>query len=195
MKIIAGQPNDIHWESGFWVFLDIGFSNQAKSCGLLMHDSQPTMHRYSDAVSEIIEVVKIHDRINLVIEAPLSVSFDKLGNPTGRKIEKDKNGTRYWYMGPGNAVMVAAFYLLYDLVNSKLKSDIRLFEGFVSYKDKNSKSDHARDVLLLREVIKTPEKYSQCIYSPESLLMNREDKLSSAFNMDFGIPLVIKRDG
>jgi hypothetical protein len=198
MKIAAGQITDIQWSRGFWVFLDIGFSTRAKSCGLLLHDSNPKQLLFSEAVHTIIGITKKHERINLLIEAPLSAAFDFSGNPKGRAIEKEGTKTRYWYNGPGCAVMVAAFYLLRAMMGVDSDSDVRLFEGFVTYKKKGSRSNHSGDVLLLREVVKSPEEYSECIYPPEALLRDKKDKLVSAFKvggMDFGIPPLIMRNG
>jgi len=197
MKIKSGKLSDISWTNGFWIFLDIGFSNQVRSCGLLLHDTHPQELKFSDAVSTVIDTVGFHDRLNLLIEAPLSVAFDKSGNPKGRSIEKSGSKTRYWYVGPGAVVMVATFYLLRALSDATSNCVIQLFEGFVSYKEKSKKSSHSKDVLLLREVIKEPEKFSSCIYSPESLRLDDFDRLESAFKvggMDFGVPPLIMRE-
>jgi hypothetical protein len=196
MKITVGQISDICWNTGFWIFLDIGFSSRVKSCGLLLHASEPKELLFSDAVNAIIEITMKHELVNLLIEAPLSVAFDSSGNPKGRAIEKEGSKTRYWYIGPGCAVMVATFYLLRALMDTTSHSEVRLFEGFVSYKKKGSKSNHSRDVQLLREVVQSPKKYRECIYPPKALLMNQEDHLVSSFKvggMDFGIPPLIMR--
>jgi hypothetical protein len=143
-------------------------------------------------------VAKASVPVNLTIEAPLSVAFDKLGNPKGRSIEKQGGKTRYWYNGLGCGVMVAAMYLVRAIHDSCPKHDVRLFEGFVSYKDPQLESDHLRDVLLIRQVIKEPMANAAAIVSADSLKIANDDQLVSAFcvaGLDCGIPPVIKCDG
>ena len=115
-KINAGDRSQIQWGDGNWVFLDIGFSNRGQTCGLLFGDGLPRSVQFTQAGQMIVEQIRqSKSTINLVIEAPLSVCFDSIGNPTGRKIEKEAEKSRYWYTGAGCAVMVAAMYLIRDI--------------------------------------------------------------------------------
>jgi hypothetical protein len=102
-----------------------------------------------------------------VIEAPLSVCFNKDGNPAGRLIEKEaiegKTNTRYWHADLGCSVMVAAMYLIRDIFEAAPTSQVRLFEGFVTYKDRSVRTDHRADARLLREVVKDPKRFAECI--------------------------------
>jgi hypothetical protein len=148
--IDAGTRQQVSWGDGNWVFLDIGFSAKARSSGLLIADGEPKCFQFADATRQIIEYVRLaKTTTSLVIEAPLSVCFNKSGNPTGRRIEKerigDKTKTRYWYSGLGCSVMVAATYLIRAFSEGAPDRHVRLFEGFVSYKDKET-SDHCMDV-------------------------------------------------
>jgi hypothetical protein len=134
--------------------------------------------------------------LNLVIEAPLSVCFDAKGNPMGRmRLETEGAKTRYWYSGLGCAVMVAAMYLVRDLHKTQHHGVVRLFEGFVSYKDRSVPSDHKRDVGLLRAVVYEPAKFPGAIVSPLELEQHG-CKLQGAFCVmgldDCGVPAVIK---
>lgn len=136
--------------------------------------------------------------VNLLIEAPLSVAFDHRGNPIGRSVEKQNSNTRYWYVGLGCAVMVAALYLIKAVIQAKPNADIRLFEGFVSYKESKKKTGHCQDVLLLREVVDNPDRYSDAIFLSDSLKMDHTDTPNSAFmvaGVDAGIPPIIMRNG
>lgn len=200
MILQAGQLSDIHWNSGPWIFLDIGFSNSSKTCGIALGDAPPECKTYAAAKSSILEHIDFTDneKINLVIEAPLSVCFSPSGNPKGRSIEKAVNNSpRYWYTGAGVAVMVAAMYLVKEIDAQRSKKSIRLFEGFVTYKDRKVKSDHIRDVLLLREVVDSPERFGDCIIAAEELKQHHDDNLVSAFSIlgvnGLGIPPVIRR--
>jgi hypothetical protein len=179
------------------VFLDIGFSRNARSCGLLAGAGNPESVQFAEAKRRIVSLAKdAESTLNLVIEAPLSVCFNAAGNPKGRLIEKEGSKTRYWYNGVGCAVMVAATYLVCDLWNLHRDFPVRLFEGFISYKDRSVPSDHERDVLLLREVVRDPERFKDSIFSPQELKQDSSDELVSAFRVtgyDCGIPPVIKR--
>lgn len=195
--IRAGTIDELTTKTGHWLILDIGFANKSKSCGLMINENAPLELQFTDAVSEIITFINQHESpINLIVEAPLSVSFDSKGNPKGRKIERQGSKTRYWYVGLGSVVMVAAMYLLKAIVKGSADKEIRLFEGFVSFKDKNVKSNHSLDVALLREVVDAPEKFKYNIIDPADLRMDETDSLQSAFSvagLDTGIPPVIIR--
>lgn len=196
--IYAGTVSDIVWTSGTWVFLDIGFSKNKQSCGLLVHDGEPDMFQFNKARDTILNLAaNAAGPVNLTIEAPLSVAFDKWGNPNGRRIERQGSRTRYWYNGPGCGVMVAAIYLVRAIREADPIQDVRLFEGFVSYKQSGVLSDHLRDVLLMRQVVKDPFANSASIIAPSTLRMAVDDQLLSAFcvaGFDYGVPPVIKCD-
>ncbi len=195
--IRAGTISEIHPASGHWLILDIGFAHRAASCGLMIDQASPEMLQFGGAVNAICDFIAASIKpINLVIEAPLSVAFDARGNPTGRAIERQGGMNRYWYTGPGPAVMVAAMYLIRTVVELDIHREIRLFEGFVSFKQRRKKSDHAQEVLLLREVIDAPKDFPDAIIAPEALKADSTDTLRSAFRvmgMDIGIPPVILR--
>ena len=115
--IEAGTREQIDWGGGNWVFLDIGFSANRPSSGLAIRDAPPMRTQFADAKRRIVEhITRANSATSFVIEAPLSVCFNKNGNPTGRKIEKEtiegKTKTRYWHAGLGCSVMVAAMYLI-----------------------------------------------------------------------------------
>jgi hypothetical protein len=197
--IEAGHSSQIKWGNGNWIFLDIGFSNKRRSCGLLFGDNVPVCLKFGDAKRRIVEQFASADSlVNLVIEAPLSVSFDASGNPKGRSIEINDiypTRTRYWYLGLGCAVMVAAMYLMREIHNCKTNGRMRLFEGFVSHKDRSLPSNHGDDVCLLRDVVRDPARYSESIYDAHQLKRDPTDSLSSAFGvagLDLGVPAVIK---
>ncbi len=196
--IRAGVKSEISLSNGEWLILDIGFANKAKSCGLLINRETPIDLQFYQAQEEICRFISRSTKhVNLVIEAPLSVAFDSKGNPTGRAIEKIDNRTRYWYAGLGCAVMVAALYLVKAITEIPINSEVRLFEGFVSFKDSIKKSNHSRDVELLRAVIENPGQYTGAIIEPEALRMTSSDKLKSAFlvlGIDTGIPTIIMRN-
>ena len=195
--IEAGLHSQITWGEGNWVFLDIGFSRDARSCGVLMGDGNPASAKFGEAKRLILARTKAAQApLNLVIEAPLSVCSmppeTQKVDPSRKRVARHVTGT----YGTGCSVMVAAIYLVRDLENGRLDYPVRLFEGFISYKDPSVPSDHERDVLLLREVVRDPDKFKDSLFSPEQLKQNSTDELLSAFRVagyHFGIPPVIKR--
>jgi hypothetical protein len=181
--IHSGKISDIFWSSGIWFILDIGFSSKRKTCGFLLHDDEPKKAKFDEAIEAVIKAAQENKILNLVIEAPLSVAFDKYGNPKARAYEKQGNKTRYWYAGPVCAVMVAAMYLMKKVFDSNPSNEIRLFEGFVSYKSREEKSNHLRDVERLRESIRDPKKFRDCFIEPNSLAIDQDDTIESVFKV------------
>src|SRR5690554_5953149 len=150
--IRAGTISEILPSSGDWLILDIGFANKSASCGLLINKEKPVELRFNEAVEKICAFITDSTRpVNIVIEAPLSVAFDRHGNPTGRAVEKQ-----------------------------------------------GSKSNHARDVELLREVVDDCSAYPGAVVGAEALRMTETDTLKSAFlvaGIDTGVAPIIIRNG
>lgn len=196
--IYSGKVEDISWPNGTWLILDIGFSNTQKSCGILVGDDEARCLTFNEAMNEVIRVANRVPLLNLLVEAPLSVAFDKSGNPKSRSMEKEGGKNRLWYVGPGCAVLVAGMYLIKELYDAHPSGDVRLFEGFVSYKSKDTKSNHLEDVELLREAIKAAKNKSCCIIKPEEIMTDHNDIIKSAYEVmglvDIGIPPIIKID-
>lgn len=193
--IRAGRSEEANPNSGDWVFLDLGFSMNSKSCGLLIGTGEPTELTFAEATEVLKRLIGNGiEPMNLVIEAPLSVAFNASGNPTGRAIEKRDGQTRYWYVGLGCCVLTAATYLLRAMVEANPSREIRLFEGLVSFKPGGVASSHSEDVKNLRGIIFHPNQSAGRVITPEELAMHRTDSIHSAFavaGMDFGIPPVI----
>ena len=191
---VPGTRDAASRDSGEWVFVDIGFSQNSKSCGIAIGDSEPRAILYGDLGPLIAhELNKGSSPLNLLIEAPLSVAFNANGNPTGRKIEKRGGDTRYWYVGAGAATLLATTHLLRRLYDMHPAREIRLFEGFASFKSKGSPSSHEADVSKLRRVAWGGSDKGR-IVGREGLKMRGDDILLSAFavsGMDFGVPAVM----
>ena len=198
--IRAGTKSEIALSSGEWLILDIGFAKTGRrTCGLLVNRESPVEVDFNETTGRLCHFIANSTKpVNLVIEAPLSVAFDSKGNPTGRAVEKQGNKTRYWYAGLGCAVMVAALYLVRRIITEAPGNvEIRLFEGFVSFKEKGTESNHPMDVKRLREVIENQNRYPESIIESEALKMNDSDRLQSAFlvaGIDAGIPPLIMRN-
>lgn len=191
--ILAGAVEHLSRPDGSWAILDIGFANKRRTCGLLLPGEPPSCVTYGQARATLLAfLATATNPVNLVVEAPLSVAFSADGNPTGRSVESRGGQRRYWYVGLGCSVMVAALYLIRDLAEAKPSSPVRLFEGFVSFKA--SPSDHLADVAALHHVVLEPGSRPDCIVAPESLRVAATDVLTSAGRLcgvDFGVPPVM----
>jgi len=196
--ITAGKKAEAQWGEGNSIFLDIGFSSNGKTCGLAFGDESTQSLKFGDAKSAIVNHIrKRKGSMNLVIEAPLSVCFGPDGNPRGRRIERKDEKARYWYIGAGCAVMTAAMYLIrsiHEATKDLQGIEIRLFEGFASFKDSGTESNHEGDVRKLREKVKSSSLHESSIYDSGDLKLCETDEICSAFRvagMDCGVPAVI----
>ena len=203
-QIKSGTVKDIHERKGEWLFIDLGYKEKGESTGVLHIMGRSGKVKicevltFGDAVRRTQEVAQqvVCPPLNLVIEAPLSVTFNRDNNPTGRACDVKGSQRRYWYIQPAPPLIFFAGYLLKELkewVNFHGQCEVRLFEGFVSFKEQGSKSDHLEDVKALRDAVWDPK---QCqIFVPERLKRRESDYCESAFGfmgMDFGIPPVIR---
>lgn len=193
--IRAGIVQEIRRESGDWAFVDMGFAAQKKSCGLIVGTDPAKNLSFGGLVKDLTGLARSKPYpLNIVIEAPLSVAFTAQGNPCGRSFEKRGRNTRYWYVGLGCAVLVATMHLLRAMELAGPSRQIRLFEGFVLFKDKALKSHHASDIEALRDVAWNPDKHRQAIFPADQLAASPTDTISSAFEvmgLDYGIPPVL----
>ncbi len=193
--IVPATKKDVRPNSGEWVFVDMGFSQKKKSCGIAVGDKEPQEVLFSSIAPQILNAIsKGSGPLNLLIEAPLSVAFDVKGNPTSRRIEKRGSDTRYWYVGPGCAVLVATTYLLRKLDEANLARKVRLIEGFASFKERGVSSSHTNDVANLRNIAWGRGQTPGRVVGPNELKADKGDFLCSAFavsGMDLGVPPVV----
>ena len=193
--LVPATENDATPNSGEWVFVDIGFSRNSRSCGFAVGDSEPQEVVFGSLAPQILSVIgKGRGPLNLLIEAPLSVAFNAKGNPTGRRIEKRGYCTRYWYVGSGCTVLVATTYLLRELYEANSTRRVRLFEGFVSFKEQGASSFHTGDVAELRNIAWSRGQTPGRVVGPHELKAEKGDILCSAFavsGMDLGVPPVV----
>ena len=160
MTIRAGTMKELTDPTGDWCFVDIGFAGKAKSCGYLLatfgHDTidKPFKMTYGELGDTLCSlVVQSGPPLHLVLEAPISSAFTPQNNPVGRSIEKAGSKTRYWYVGLGCSVLVSSLYLIKRLAELDRNRELRIFEGFVSFKDRNQQSDHIQDVRAMKRVV------------------------------------------
>lgn len=176
--IRSGTIEEAKPDSGKWIFVDVGFSSGRKSCGFLVSDNEPEELQFGELKNRLKEhFYRDEGPLNLVLEAPLSCCFNSAGNPTGRIIEKREGEHRYWYSGAGATVLLASLDLLKTLSGDYSPRDIRLFEGFASFK--NDVSSHKQDVLNLRDIIWAVEPSVGKVIAPEDLKRSDTDTIKS----------------
>ena len=209
-EICAGTIDDLDPESGDWLFVDIGFSSTDKSCGVLKNEEEPKTMKFGCLVNFVVKEVQAPGQtLNLVLEAPLSVAFDRHGNPTRRStdVEEDNSSRkeyRDWWYNAGSSTLLAAGHLLRQVKDCEVKREVRLFEGFASFKsarpkwyriERFSETDwtHVEDLLRLRcAAFDTSRDF---ITYGDNLKTPTVTSLISAFkfaDMDFGVPPVVK---
>ncbi len=191
-QIRAGTVCEIYERKGEWLFVDLGFGEKAVSCGISKGDGTSMEVKFEKLVQLAKrEAMKLMPSpLNLVLEAPLSVTFDKDGNPAPRCIDRRNGKQRDWYRYAGPQMILSAAYLMRALVDCGIRRDVILFEGFVSLK--TSKTKHAEDAKALKDVVWN--RNQDCIISPKRLKQRKSDRIESSLKvmgMDFGIPPVI----
>jgi hypothetical protein len=94
--------------------------------------------------------------------------------------------------------LVAALYLVKSISERCGSAEVRLFEGFVSFKKKGTRRNHLRDVEILRDAVFNQAAFPGTIVEPKALRMADSDILKSAFlvaGIHTGIPPVIVPKG
>ena len=197
-KIVAGRADDINKNSGQWLIVDIGFSSTARSCGVwdssADEENPARAVTFAELKSIVIEEAQKAGTqpLNLLIEAPLSVAFQPNGNPTRRLSDTwtDVDGEtqrRDWYVNAGAVTLIAASYLLRALHGCQRQREVRLFEGFVSFKSASTghkseadrEKEHKRDVRLLKDAVW--DDIGARRYAPEELGQEPHRRIESAF--------------
>lgn len=194
--IRAGTISDLNIHDGLWIILDIGFSKNP-TCGLQIGHRSRASVAFGEACNQITSAIAHtrHDRVHLVIEAPLSMTFDASGNPCPRAVEFHNGKTRAWYVGAGAVVGLAACYLMERVVavSNQVTKEIVLYEAFVSFKA--GPTDDLADVQLIYDTIRDKESFPERLVTPDKFRQRSSDTLRSAFSLmglDIGIPIVIK---
>jgi hypothetical protein len=135
--------------------VDLGFAEKAASCGL---SEQKQGLKFADAVSETAAwLSRQEDDVVLILEAPISGSFDVHGNPCARgKFEthhsvSGESCERRWQSGAGASMALAALHFL-RLLREKVEApkEVHLVEGFCSRYGAKKPSDTAVANELLR---------------------------------------------
>lgn len=204
-QIRAGFVKEICKDSVEWIIVDLGFSARQRSCGIWTEAyEEPVVLTFGCLVKRVCKEAQDADRgpLNLLLEAPLSVAFKKNGNPTRRQCDAKDGKYRPWYVNAGATTLIAADHLLRNLNDCQIQREVRLFEGFVSFKapkddanpSKKRINPHKHDVLQLKHAVWNPN--PACIFAPWELKQQKNDTVRSAFAFLYKglVPPVIRVD-
>ena len=93
-------------------------------------------------------------------------------------------------------MLLATQYLLHALRQTHTVREVRLVEGFASFKQKGTASSHVGDVQALRRIVK--HRTGGRIVGPDHLLRRETDRLECPFRvmgLHFKSPPVVVVDG
>ena len=182
-RIVAGEWGDICWDSGDWIIVDMGFAYKSNSCGVAIGCEEPQKLWFRELVKKV--TTRAHEKnpkqLNLLLEAPLSMAFTKLGDPMPRTFE-DLNHA--WYRNSGAAMMLGSICLI-DSVNSCERTrEVRLFEGFATI----PKTDHRKIAAGLRAVVqgKTEDRQDR-IVKPSEIIAPNSGCLKPVYGTERGV--------
>lgn len=219
--IRAGTRSQLEKPTGDWMFVDLGFAKNERSCAIadgLAEEPAKNM-RFGELRDTICERIRGGTKvIHFVIEAPLSGYMREEGNPLGRSVEirrgaldsDDSSGrgkrtmTRYWYSGAGGALLAPTLLLFTSLRDVGASCEIRVFEGFVSFspaKKKMTKAQreqmHREDAEALRAAVAGRRRAAEWIFEPKSIDERTGTKpisLLSLIGLQVEPPLIMMAD-
>ncbi len=128
------------------VAIDLGYSHDAASCGIMHADiKEPATLQFGATIKEVARLVEQIGTCVLILEAVLSTYHDEHGNPD---IRGDFEKGRGWYYGPGVLTYAAANRFLRILrQNCSSNASVYLAEAFLSFKKKYSR--HSDDAMII----------------------------------------------
>lgn len=131
----------------------MGFSGKTASCGYAFKQagSANTVSRnmkFHECLQAVSNRIAEHRELVLIVEAPLSSAFSEEGNPQPRGEFERSPKPRWWSLGPGAAMSLAAMYFLKGIVQ-KVSEDCccHLIEGFVVGADSGHDADVAEALI------------------------------------------------
>lgn len=148
--------------SSLVIAVDLGFSQNSASTGVAWRSDRNSSiehgnFTFAQAVSKTQELMSGCKAASLILEAPLSATFNNNGNPAVRSQferrydeAKQRNVSRPWYSGPGAATLIAALFFLRRIqAPSEFQPGAKflLFEGFHTFKQ--SATSHEQDAIEL----------------------------------------------
>ena len=135
------------------IAVDMGFSGKTASCGYAIraNANDPVVSenkRFHDCLATVVKQFENLGEAILILEAPLSSAFDRLGNPQPRGDFERHPKPRWWSLGPGASMSLAAMYFLKRFVEAvPAHTKCHLIEGFVVGADSGHDADVAEALI------------------------------------------------
>ena len=135
------------------IAVDMGFSGRTASCGYAIraNANDPVVSenkRFHDCLATVVKQFENLGEAILILEAPLSSAFDRLGNPQPRGDFERHPKPRWWSLGPGASMSLAAMYFLKRFVEAvPAHTKCHLIEGFVVGADSGHDADVAEALI------------------------------------------------
>lgn len=189
----AGAHSEIRPDSGLWVIVDVGLSKN-KTTGLLVGNGPAKNLTFAEAREEISNAIQRSEMpVNLMIEAPTSLAFDRRGNPMPRFFEASgvfgDNGSRSWNTQPAPGVILAGLLQLRPLWDARERlPEVRIFEGVATFRPRGTTGDHREDVTNLSRMVAQPD--PQFVFDAPTIQSRTDGNVVSLFpicGMDVGI--------
>jgi hypothetical protein len=135
------------------IAVDMGFSGRTASCGYAIRANandpvESENKRFHDCLAAVVKQFANLGEAILILEAPLSSAFDRLGNPQPRGDFERHPKPRWWSLGPGASMSLAAMYFLKRFVEAvPAHTKCHLIEGFVVGADSGHDADVAEALI------------------------------------------------
>jgi len=135
------------------IAVDMGFSSRTASCGYAFrsgHSSQTVSgnKKFNECLRAVATQISDCKELLLILEAPLSAAFDQPGNPQPRGEFERAPKPRWWSLGAGAAMSLAAMYFLQGIVKTvSAECRCHLIEGFVVGADSGNDADVAETLI------------------------------------------------
>ena len=147
----ANQLEELH---GLPVLaIDLGFSGKTASCGLAFCNPQGALiessnYKFYDCALKAAELLAANKNSVMILEAPLSAAFNNAGNPQPRGDFEAIPKPRWWSIGPGATMSLAAMYFLKEICQRVPKEiSCNLIEGYVTGDESGNHADVAESLL------------------------------------------------
>lgn len=135
------------------IAVDMGFSGKTASCGYAFRAAancaiESENKKFHDCLAAAVKQFQNVGEAILILEAPLSSAFDRLGNPQPRGDFERHPKPRWWSLGPGASMSLAAMYFLKRFVKAvPAHTKCHLIEGFVVGADSGHDADVAEALI------------------------------------------------
>ena len=135
------------------IAVDMGFSGKTASCGYAFRATavgpiEAENKKFHACLAAVISEFRRIEEAVLILEAPLSSAFDRLGNPQPRGDFERVPKPRWWSLGPGASMSLAAMYFLKRFVDEMPEiTRCHLIEGFVVGADSGHDADVAKALI------------------------------------------------